>query len=87
MGYGDHLNTDRDLSIDDAEGKLVENVSPRARFKMGPDRGRARDQRDCSVHLANKCLGRPAAFSKVPLKGFIDFPQSFPGKLNLGAAH
>lgn len=87
MCYGDHLNTDRNLSIDDAEGELVEDVSLRARFKVGPDRGRTRDQSDCSVHFPNKCLGRPAALSKVPIKGFIDFPESFRGEFNLGAAH
>lgn len=84
--YGDHLDTDRDLSIDEAEGKLVEDVSPRARFKGGLDRGRARDQSDCSVHFPNKCLRRPAALSKVPFKGFIDFPESFRSEFNFGAA-
>ena len=87
MCYGDHLDADRDLSIDDVVGKLAEDVSPRACLKVGPDRGRARDQSDRPVHFPNKCLGRPAALLKVPFKGFIDFPESFQGELNLGAAH
>src|SRR4051794_13169856 len=87
MCYGDHFNTDGDLSIDDVVGKLGEDVSPRACLKVRPSGRRARDQSDCPIHFPNKCLGCLAALFKVPLKGLIDFPESFRGELNLGAAH
>jgi hypothetical protein len=54
---------------------------------MRPGRGQTRDQRDCAVHFMNECLSHPRAPFKVPFKGVIDFPESFRGEVNLGAAY
>lgn len=88
MGYGDHLDTSRDLSIDDIIGKVpAEDISTRTRLKVGPDCRCACDQRDCAVHFLNERLGHLEAPFKVPFKGVVDFPESFRGKFNLGVAH
>lgn len=88
MGYGDHLDTSRDLSIDNVVGKIpAQNIPPRTRLKVGPDCRCARDQRDGTVHFLNKRLGYLEAPFKIPFKGVIDFPESFRGEFNLGAAH
>lgn len=88
MSYSDHLDTGRDFSIDDVVGEIpAEYIPPRACLKVGPDRRRDCDQRDRAVDFLNKRLGHLEASSKVPVKGVIDFPESFRGELNLGAAH
>jgi len=88
MSYGDHLDTSRDLSIDDVVGKIpAQDIPPRTCLKVGPDCRCARDQCDCAVHFLNKCLGYLDAPFKVPFKGVIDFPESFRDKFNFGAAH
>jgi len=81
MCYGDHLYTDRNLSVDDVTAK---DIPARACLKVGPDRGRARDQSDRAVHFLNKCLSHLEAPSKVPFEGVIDFPESF--RVELGGA-
>ena len=85
--YGDHFDTALDLSIDDAIGKLAENVPPRPCLEIRPDGRCTRDQSKRARRLANKRLRRLGAPFKIPLKCVIDLPKSFRGKLNPGGAH
>ena len=54
--YGDHFDTALDLSIDDAVGKLAENVPPGTSLEVRPKARRARDQSKRARRLANKRL-------------------------------
>lgn len=88
MCHGDYLDTIWDLLIDDVVGEVsTEEIPPCACLKVGPDCRCARDQRDSAVHFLDEGLDRLEAPFKVPFKRVIDFPESFRGKFNLGAAH
>ena len=77
MRHGDYFDTDRNFSIDDVERKLVENVTARTRLEVGPDRWRAGDESDRTIHFSNKSLGRLVALSEVPFEGFVDLIRYF----------
>jgi hypothetical protein len=87
MGYSNYLDTALDLSIDDAVGKLAENIPPCASLEVRPNSGRARNQNEGVRRFANKRLCRLEAPLKIPLKRVIDLPKSFWDNLNPSGAH
>jgi hypothetical protein len=87
VGYCNHLNAGWNFTINDIVGKLPEDVAPRPRFKVSPNVGSARDQREGALQLANERLGGLCASFQVPLESIIDLPESFRDEVNAGGAH
>jgi len=85
--HGDDFDAVWNLSIDDAVGKLAEDVPSRASLEARPDGRRGRNQSQRFRHFTNECLCSLDASLQIPLERIIDLPESFRGKLNLGAAH